>query len=149
MSEDRTDSDGNAQLQSMQDEGKREQEDELPLPPELLEGMPPEGRRLFTQAFSSMTQFAGPVFNPVLRRITSEHITQVLDNSEAQSSRDAESERSNRRYQFGYFIVGIAALLFLLVFFTLREQYHLLAAVITGAMGFGSGFGVGKFTGRR
>ena len=96
-----------------------------------------------------MTQFAGPVFNPVLRRITSEHITQVLNNSEAQSSRDAVSERSNRRYQFGYFIVGIAALLFLLVFFTIREQYHLLAAVITGAMGFGSGFGVGKFTGRR
>ena len=149
MSEDRVDSETNAELQPIQSGNDLEQEDEFPIPSELLEGMPPEGRRAFTQAFSSITQFAGPVFNPVLRRITSEHITQVLNSSEAQSNREAEAERSNRRFQFGYFVIGLAALLFLLVFFTLREQYHLLAAVVTGAMGFGSGFGIGKFTGRR
>ena len=102
-----------------------------------------------TQAFSSTTQVAGPIFNPIVHRVTSDHITQVINNTEAQSSRDAEAAKSNRRYQFVYFIVALAALLFLLVFFTVREQYELLAAVVTGAMGFGSGFGVGKFTNRR
>lgn len=149
MNEDRIENESDAQLQPIQPENSENLEDELPIPPELLEGMPPERRRLFTQAFSSITHFAGPVFNPVLRRITSEHITQIIDNAEARNSREAEAEKSNRRYQFGHFIVGLAALVFLLVFFTLREQYHVLAAVITGAMGFGSGFGVGKFTARR
>ena len=96
-----------------------------------------------------MTQFAGPVFNPVLRQITPEHIAQVINNADSQNRRQAEAEKSNRRYQFLYFILALAALLFLLVFFTLREQFNLLAAVITGAMGFGSGFGIGKLTNRR
>ena len=124
-------------------------EEESAIPPELWESIPPENRRLVIRAVSTITQISGPNFNPALRQVTSEHITQLINNSEAQSNRDAEADKSTRRYQFLYFIVALAALLFLLIFFTIREQYELLAAVITGAMGFGSGFGIGKFTNRR
>ena len=111
--------------------------------------MPPEVRRSITRTSASLTSFAGPASDPVLSRVTSEHITQLITNSESQSSRDADAEKSNRRYQFLYFILALAALLFLLVFFTIREQYDLLTAVVTGAMGFGGGFGIGRLTGWR
>ena len=124
-------------------------DEEPPIPAEILESIPAESRRQFTQAFSSLTQFTGPLVNPILRRITSEHITQIISNAEARSNRDAEAEKSYRRYQFAYFILALAALLLLLIFFTIQERYDLLAAVVTGAMGFGGGFGVGRLTGRR
>ena len=148
--EDRTENERHDQLQPFRNSADSEEEDEsIPIPQDILERMEPQDRSIITRAFSSITQVGGPVFNPVLRRITSEHITQIIHNSEAQSNRDAEADKANRRYQFAYFVLGLTALIFLLVFFTIREQYNVLAAVITGAMGFGSGFGVGKFTGRR
>lgn len=125
------------------------QEEETALSSEILGTMPPESRGRVTRSFSSITQFASPVFNPVLQRITSEHISQVISNAAAQSNREAEAEKSNRRYQFSYFVVTIVALLSLLVFFAIREQYNVLIPVVTGITGLGSGFGIGKFTNRR
>ena len=99
--------------------------------------------------FSSITQFAAPVFSPVLQRINSGHIDKIIDNAESQSRREAEAEKSNRRYQFAYFTVTIVALFSLLVFFAIREQYNVLIPVVTGITGLGSGFGIGKLTNRR
>ncbi len=145
MEEDNRDTDPDAPLET---EGQNPAE-ETGLSPEILERMPPESRGRVVRSFSHITQFPGPVVNPVLQRITSEHLTQMLGNAEAQSSRDAEAEKSNRRYQFSYFIVTIVGLLSLLVFFTLREQFDLLTAIITGVAGLGAGFGLGRMTGRR
>ncbi len=149
MADDKLDIGPDSSLEPADPSTDQDSEDESQIPPEILESMPPESRRQLIRSMSSMVQFRGPVFNPVLRRITSGHITQLIANAEAQNNRDAASEKSNRLYQFLYFVLALAALLFLLIFFTLREQYSLLAAVVTGAMGFGSGFGIGKFTGRR
>ena len=127
----------------------KETDEELPISKEFLDNMPAEQRNQFVQLFSSITQFAGPVFNPVLRRITSDHITQLIGNDEARSRREAESEKSGRRYQFTYFIVTIAVVLFLVVFFTLQQRADLITVVLTGVAGLGAGFGLGRMTGRR
>ncbi len=124
-------------------------ETELPIPREFLENIPPEQRSRITRLFSSINQFVAPVFNPVLQRITAEHITQLINNAEAQSQRQSESEKSGRRYQFAYFAITLVALLSLLVFFTLQERFDVLTAVITGIAGLGAGFGLGRATGRR
>lgn len=122
---------------------------ETPIPQEFLDSMPPEERNQFVQLISSITQFGGPIFNPVLRQFTSEHITQVIDNDEARSRREADSEKSGRRYQFTYFAITLAVLLFLVVFFTLQQRTDLITAVITGIAGLGAGFGLGRMAGRR
>lgn len=83
-------------------------ETEEVLPPgvsELLEGVPPEHRSRIVGAFSSITQFAAPVFNPVLQRITTDHITQLIRNDATRSEREAAEEAGRRRYHFGYFLV--------------------------------------------
>ena len=127
----------------------QEPDAEAPIPQEFLDSMPPEERNQFVQLISSITQFGGPIFNPVLRQFTAEHITQVIDNDEARSRREADAEKSGRRYQFTYFAITIAVLLFLVVFFTLQQRTDLITAVITGIAGLGAGFGLGRMTGRR
>lgn len=149
MAEDNLENESGSPLEPASQPSEQDPEEESLIPSEILDSIPQESRRQFTRAFSSITQLARPIVNPVLGRITSEHITQMISNVEARSNRDADAEKSNRRYQFLYFIVALAALLFLMTFFTIREQYHLLASVVTGAMGFGSGFGIGKLTSRR
>ena len=121
------------------------EEDSL-VPPEVLESLPTEGRRKITRAFLSMTQYAGPMFNPIFRRITSEHLTKILDSTESENIRVHGSSASERKYQFAYFVLGLGAIVALLIFFAVREQYEILAAVVTGALGFGGGSGVGKLS---
>ena len=61
----------------------------------------------------------------------------MIGNDEAESRREAESEKSGRRYQFTYFTVTIVVLLFLVVFFTLQQRTDLITAILTGIAGLG------------
>ena len=149
MAEDRLDNEPVSQLEPVSQPTDQAVEEDLPIPPEVLENMPPEMRSAVIQASLSTTQFSTPVLNPVLQRVRPEHITQIINNVDTQSNREAEAEKSNRRYQFSYFIVTIVVLLALLVFFAIREQYNVLIPVVTGITGLGSGFGIGKLTNRR
>lgn len=150
MAEDNLENGQESQLAPADQTGGTEMESPVPpIPSEFLENMAPEERSHIIRFFSSITQFAAPVFNPVLQRITPEHITQLINNDENRSQREAESEKAGRRYQFAYFAVTLIALLFLLVFFTLWERFDVLTAVITGIAGLGAGFGLGRATGRR
>ncbi len=110
---------------------------------EDLEGVPPEQRQTIMRAFASVTGFAGPVFNPILRRVNSGHIDKVLEHVEQSSVRANDSAASERRYQFAYTIVGLAALVFLVVFF--RDDPDILIPIVSAAAGFAGGFGIGRF----
>ena len=149
MADDKREVEPAADLAPAREPREQEPDEELSIPEEFLDSMPAEERNQFVQLISSITQFGGPVFNPVLRRITSDHITQLIGNDEARSRREAESEKSRRRYQFTYFIITIAVVLFLVVFFTLQQRTDLITAVLTGIAGLGAGFGLGRMTGRR
>ena len=149
MAEDKRENEPDNQLAPANQPTSEEAEEGLPIPPEVLDNMPPEMRSEVTRAVSSITQVAAPIFNPVLQRVTSDHLTQIINNVDTQSDREAEAEKSNRRYQFAYFFVAIVVILGLLVFFAIREQYNVLIPVVTGITGLGSGFGIGKLTNRR
>ena len=126
------------------EEAVGEEEEEPLLPPEVLESMPPDERKVVMRAFASMTRYTSPVLNPILRRVKSEHVTRIIDYTESENIRRHDADASERRYQFAYFLIGLAATTSLLVFFAVREQYDMLAAIITGVLGFGGGFGVGR-----
>lgn len=149
MADDKREVEPAADLAPAREPREQEPDEELSIPEEFLDSMPAEERNQFVQLISSITQFGGPVFNPVLRRITSDHITQLIGNDEARSRREAEAEKSGRRYQFTYFIITIAVVLFLVVFFTFQQRTDLITAVLTGIAGLGAGFGLGRMTGRR
>ena len=126
-----------------------EGDDAFPVSAEVLGRMPPQGRERVTRSFATIVRFSGPDFNPVSRRLTSEHITQALNNAADQNQREAEAERSNRRYKFLYFALALIAVVFVLVFFSIREQYDVLVPIATGIMGFAAGVGVSQTAGRR
>ena len=114
-----------------------------------------ERQRAFTTAFSSFTQLAGPVFNPVLSRITPDHISKILDNtenesvraynaSESESIREHESESSRRKYQFAYATLVALVVVGLIVFFTLSDNRDLIAPLVAAVAGFLGGFAAGQ-----
>jgi hypothetical protein len=91
---------------------------------------------------------SGPPSDPLRGRITEEHITQILNGQENEYQRAHESENSERRRTtwltawFG--TLGVGTLIALTMFFGVREQYEIIAAIVTGVLGFAGGFGVGR-----
>jgi hypothetical protein len=120
-------------------------EPNLPIPEEVLAGVPAEHRQAIVRAFSSVTQLAAPVVNPVLHRITSEHVSQIIDNTENGSVREHDASRSRRRYQFAYFLLGAGVTVGLIVFFTVSDNRELIPPIVTAIAGFLGGLATGQY----
>ena len=85
-----------------------------------------------------------PPSDPIRRRITSEHITQILENQERSGQRNHSSENSDRWLFVWFGTLILAAAVGLIVFFGIRETYEVVTAIIGGLLGFAGGFGVGR-----
>lgn len=73
----------------------REINPEFDLPEEILEAIPEEDRSRFVgiikqSMFQSITRHSG---NPIGQKVTSEHITQLIENSDEQDKRDRNERR--------------------------------------------------------
>ena len=132
------------------DEGGRIEVDEsdLPAPSEMLDKIPAEHRSTFVRSISSFAQFVAPAINPVFEKFTSAHISTIIENAENERVRENQADKSRRQYQFAYFLIGLLAIIGLVVFFTLTDNRDLIAAIITGAMGFLGGLAAGRYTRR-
>ena len=117
---------------------------EFPIPQEFLDDVPEEHRLSVTRAVSTITQFAAPVFNPIFQKVTSDHVSRIIDNAENESVREHDAGGSRRRYQFAYFLLGGAIAVGLIVFFTLTDNRGLLPPIVTGVTGFLGGLAVGQ-----
>lgn len=95
------------------------------------------------------TSISIPRPNPIQQRVTSEHIGQLIANSERDSERAHTSEASERRYRFLYFVIGLIAAIGLLVFFSVTNDREMLTTVLVALLGFAGGFGLGRTTRRR
>src|SRR6185369_15883474 len=73
-----------------------------PLQPEVLGKLPPEVRKAVE---FSLQAFSGPVYHPVVQKITEAHIDKVLDQTEKDSERDFKERISSRRYGFAAFLI--------------------------------------------
>ena len=80
--------------------------------------------------------------NPIAEKITSEHLTRLLENSDEQDKRDRAERKSEKNYQIIFLIIGLAFIGFLIVF--LKDDKELLYKVIIAIISFVGGFGIGK-----
>ncbi|OQX74561.1 MAG: hypothetical protein B6D64_12675 [Bacteroidetes bacterium 4484_276] len=80
--------------------------------------------------------------NPISEKITEDHISKLITNSDAQDKRDRK-ERSGERY-FSLILIVIALIFvgFIIVF--LQSNEKLLITIITAILSFIGGFGFGK-----
>ena len=83
--------------------------------------------------------------NPVLHRITSEHVSQIIDNTENDSVREHDASKSRRRYQFAYFLLGAGVTVGLIVFFTVSDNRELIPPIVTAIAGFLGGLATGQY----
>ena len=104
-----------------------------------------EERQAIVRAINITAQFAGPAGNPILQRLTGTHIEQLIDNAQKERVRRHDAAKSNRRYQFAYFVLGAGVTVGLAVFFTLSDNRDLIAPVVTAVAGFLGGLAAGRY----
>ena len=114
------------------------------VPPDSLERISPGRREEITRAFSSVTQVTTPIFNPILERFTSDHVSRMIDNEENENIREHNSENSRRRYLFAYFLVVVCVVVGLIVFFVASDNRDLIAPLVAAVAGFLGGFAAGQ-----
>ena len=81
--------------------------------------------------------------NQIYSKITTEHIGKIIDYTAEEDRREAEEEKEIRSYERLYFLVTLGALIFFVIFLVLMQQLAVLAALMTGLLGFGGGYGLG------
>ncbi len=119
------------------------QEDtETLIPDEIYENIPEEDRDRI-ESIVSQTLISGVMRqnHPLSEKITPEHITKLIDNSEARDVRDYQERKSNRWYHLAVLVISLVFLAFLIIF--LKEDKELLYKVIIAIISFAGGFGVG------
>ena len=133
-----------AELQGHEGDSE-ENGDHHPIPSELLERVPPEHRRAVISAVSSFTQLAGPVLNPIFQRITSDHVSSIIDNRENESIREHEADKSRRKYQFWYFLIAICVVVGLILLFITTDNRDMITPLLAAIAGFLGGLGFQRF----
>ena len=111
------------------------------LPKEVAQMLPPGTR----QSVEMMMQMSGPMPNPVTKKITSEHISRIIEVTEASEVRQHEDQKDSRRWLFAFCLLGVAAFLFLVVFLADRNKdllLELLKLFVTFVGGIGAGWGI-------
>ncbi len=130
---------------SSQTDGGQDGEPSVEVPAEILAGVPKEHHQAIVRAFSSVTQFAAPVLNPIFQRITSDHVSRIIDNIENDRVREDNADKSRMRYQFWYFILGVGVIVGLIVFFTVSDNRDMIIPIIGVVAGFLGGYTTGRY----
>ena len=115
--------------------------------PEILKNIPPEFKQIVEVGMARL----GPVPNPLLQKITSEHIDKILDLSGKDNERIFQDTRSSRQYTLLYVSIGAALFLFLTVYLVpMDKQLYLeiVKSIVLAGGGFGVGFGVKTYLDR-
>ncbi|MFM6128167.1 MAG: hypothetical protein ACKPBV_05385 [Sphaerospermopsis kisseleviana] len=124
------------EIQSSQSEG--DQVDEIPA--ELLNALPPEIRQVVS-SFTAMVHSPPSRQSPLTKKLTSEHITKIIVNSDNDSRRDYNL----KRLSLGSVLALVAMILIYAA--TTKDKdlsEKILVASIAAVGGAGVGYGVGK-----
>jgi hypothetical protein len=100
----------------------------------VMEGMPHRVREFFMAMSRSTTS------NPVFDKITTDHVTTIIQQAGDNSVRESAHRFSARKYQLAYVIIGVVAIL------TLVQMGHaeLAIPILAALVGFAGGFGYGQ-----
>ena len=112
-------------------------------PNEILEVIPAEERGRFISIMKE-SMFASFMRSddPIAEKITTEHISKVLENVDIQDQRDRQERKSEKNYQIIFLSMGLV-FIGLLIFF-LKDDKDLLYKIIIAIISFIGGFGIGK-----
>ena len=110
---------------------------------ELFKDLPEEERKKIG-AIIRHTIISGRIFgrHPLVDKITSEHITQLIINSDEQDKRDREERKQERYYNLTLVVISLVFIAFLIVYLHTNED--LLIKIIIGIVSFIGGYGLGK-----
>lgn len=124
------------------DSPSKENFDDL-LPNEILESIPPEERgSLINVMLRSYSSGISSNFSPYSEKITSEHLTKIIENSDSQDKRDRLERKSERIYNLLLVIVGVLGIGTIIIIF--KDDKDTLITIIGILLGFLGGFGFGK-----
>ena len=131
--------------------GKKEKESPTPaeLLAELPEGMPPEMKRVVSMAMmQSSFPGGGSRAHPLFEKFTEEHVHKYLDYIQRDDDFEHKRRGSNRWFQLGYTIIGVAFFGFLIIYLLPKDKALLndiLKLLFTFAGGVGSGYGLRSY----
>jgi len=113
------------------------------IPDDILENIPGEDKGKIA-AIIKHTMISGVMRskNPLSDKITPEHISEIIKNSNEQDIRDREERKSERNYNLLLLIIALLFIAFLIIFLKKNEQ--LLIKIIIGIVSFIGGYGFGK-----
>lgn len=110
----------------------------------MLEGMPPEAKKMVMQTLSMQGRI-GPAPHPLADKITPEHIAQIITAEEGADKRRYQNTVAARRYGFAYAVLFVLLFIFLTLFLVQADKELYSKALGVFAIfvgGFGSGYGV-------
>ncbi|CAB1065859.1 hypothetical protein D1BOALGB6SA_10658 [Olavius sp. associated proteobacterium Delta 1] len=115
------------------------------IPEEVFEKIPPEARGEIKRMVSTISAgYIGPTPSPIARKLTSDHVTKIIDNSEKEDQRRYQEKKEERKMSlivFGGILVPVTGLI---VFFALIDKVEILIPLISAIVAFGGGYGFGK-----
>lgn len=120
-----------------------------PIDPEVLDKLPDDVRKA-VESFS-LQAFSGPVFNPILKKITESHIDKALDQTEKDSERDFKDRQRGRTFALLYAVIAAALFVFVTIYLAGldKELYRdLLTKIIIFFGGSGVGYGIKAYRDR-
>jgi hypothetical protein len=113
-----------------------------PIDPEVLDKLPADVRRAMD---FSLQAFSGPVFNPILKKVTEQHIDKALDQTEKASDREFKDRQRGRTFALLYSLIAAGLFVFVTIYLAGldKELYRdLLTKIIIFFGGSGVGYGV-------
>jgi hypothetical protein len=118
------------------------------IPSELLNAIPVEERsKVISIIRQSMYSSVSRHGNPIAEKITTEHISQIINKSDDLDKRDREERKNQRSYNLILILLGLSFIGFLIVY--LQKDKELLIKIIVAIISFVGGFGLGKSTGKK
>ncbi len=122
----------------------------LPEPVEaVLKEVPPPQREKVRETFAALLQFQGPMPNPLLGKLTSEHLDKLIDGADKDNQRMYADRKEGRGQSKFLSVCGIVGFVVLCGLFLWAKQTQLLDKVIQVAVIFAGGLGAGLGLARR
>ncbi len=127
------------------DKGSEKNKDnEAVMPEEFLNEIPLKDKKDFIQSFTRISGIFPPQ-NPLAKKITSEHISELLKISDASDQRDRQERSNERNHNFKILVTVLVAIFLVCGLFIWAKQEEFLKYIIGAIIGFSGGFGVGKY----
>lgn len=123
---------------------KEEVFDELPEGiSHIIDKLAPEEKKLIAESFQlTMGSFSSSPMTPIIKKLTPEHITKIIDSSEQSDKRQYRFALWSRGYLTLYILIGIGLFVFLTIYLS-KNQADLYKSIVEVLVAFIGGFGVG------